>query len=73
LAIASEMSRLFGLDLESFRKIFYDILEDGQLHLDLFKIIKAINSKRLKGSEGHSPIVRFRNPEAWIGSAVCYT
>lgn len=71
LAMAGQMCSLYGVHLENFRKVFYDILEDEQLHLDLFKILKAIINKRLHGSEGSSPVVRFRNPDAWIASAVC--
>ena len=71
LALASQMSDLYGVHLEDFRKVFYDILEDEQFHLDLLKIIKAILNKRIHDGEGSSPVVRFRNPDAWIASAVC--
>ena len=71
LTLAPQMCSLYGVHLENFRKVFYDILEDEQLHLDLFNIIKAIINKKLNANEGISPVVRFRNPDAWIASAVC--
>jgi hypothetical protein len=57
--------------LENFQKVFYDILVDAQVHLELFNVIKAIIDKKLHKSEGTSPVVRFRNPDAWIASVSC--
>ena len=71
LAMAPQMCSLYGVHLENFQKVFYDILVDAQVHLDLFNVIKAIIDKKLHKSEGSSPVVRFRNPDAWIASVSC--
>jgi hypothetical protein len=68
LTMAPQMCNLYGVHLENFQKIFYDILVDEQVHLDLFNTIKAIIDKKLRKSEGTSPVVRFRNPDAWIAA-----
>jgi hypothetical protein len=68
LAMAPQMCRLYGVHLENFQKVFYDIIADEELHIDLFEIMKAIIDKKLHKSEGSSPIVRYRNPDAWIAS-----
>ena len=71
LAMAPQMCSLYGVHLENFQKVFYDILVDAQVHLELFNVIKAIIDKKLHKIEGSSPVVRFRNPDAWIASVSC--
>ena len=68
LAMAPQMCSLYGVHLEDFQKVFYDILVDEEVHLELFEIIKAIIEKKLHKSEGSSPVVRYRNPDAWIAA-----
>ena len=69
LAMAPQMCSLYGgVHLENFQKVFYDILADDEIHLDLFEVIKAIIDKRLHKNEGTPPVVRYRNPDAWIAS-----
>ena len=68
LAMAPQMCSLYGVHLEGFQKVFYDILVDEEVHLELFEIIKAIIEKKLHKSEGSSPVVRYRNPDAWIAA-----
>ncbi len=68
LAMAPQMCLLYGVHLENFQKVFYDIVADEEAHLDLFENIKAIIDKKLNKIEGSAPIVRYRNPDAWIAS-----
>ena len=68
LAMAPQMCRLYGVHLENFQKVFYDIVADEEVHVDLFEIMKAIIDKKLHKSESSSPVVRYRNPDAWIAS-----
>ena len=68
LAIAPQMCSLYGVHLEDYQKVFYDILVDEEVHLELFEIMKAIIEKKLHKSEGSSPVVRYRNPDAWIAA-----
>ena len=68
LAMAPQMCRLYGVHLENFQKVFYDIVADEEVHLDLFEIIKAIIDKKLNKNEGSAPIVKYKNPDSWIAS-----
>ena len=68
LVMAPQMCSLYGVHLEDFQKVFYDVLVDEEVHLELFEIIKAIIEKKLHKSEGSSPVVRYRNPDSWIAA-----
>lgn len=68
LSMASQVCQLYGVHLETFQKVFYDILSNDEGHIELLEIIKAIITKKLPKSEGSSPVVRYRNPDAWIAS-----
>ncbi len=66
--MASQVCQLYTVHLETFQKVFYNILANDEVHIELLEIIKAIISKKLSKSEGGSPVVRYRNPDAWIAS-----
>ncbi|MCW3997942.1 MAG: hypothetical protein NWF10_05160 [Candidatus Bathyarchaeota archaeon] len=66
LAMAPQISRLYGVHLENFKKLLYSIVADEEAHMEMFENIKVAIDKKLSKKEASAPTVKYKNPDSWI-------
>lgn len=69
VAMAPQIRRLYGVHLENFKTLLYDIATDEEYHIEMLEKIKNTIDKKLCKKEGRAPNVKYKNPDSWVISA----
>ena len=69
LAMAPQICRLYGVNLEKFENLLYGIASDEETHIEILENIKAALDSKMNVKEGSAPNVKYTNPDSWSVAA----
>jgi|SRR3972149_2697063 len=68
--IADELSKLVPTDLNNFKKVFENMIDEKQKHREiLIEIVYYFEAKAINRGKLATPMVKYKNPDAWIGQS----
>jgi rubrerythrin len=66
-AMMKEITQLYNIDLGKVKKIFLSIIQDEEHHVELLQTVHQMIIKKEESSNENYPMVKFQNPDSWIG------
>jgi hypothetical protein len=66
--MSKEIGKIYNINLDSLKDIFTGIIDDEEHHREILATISELIRKKENEERDNTPIVRFQNPDAWIGT-----
>jgi hypothetical protein len=66
--MSKEIGKIYNINLDSLKDIFTGIIDDEEHHREILVTIREFIRKKDDKERDNTPLVRFQNPDAWIGS-----
>ncbi len=67
--MSKEIGKIYNVNLSSLKGIFNEIIHDEEHHRQIIATINEFLAKKEQADRINTPLVRFQNPDAWIGHA----
>jgi hypothetical protein len=66
--MSKEIGTIYNINLDSLKGIFTGIIDDEEHHREILATIGEFIRKNEDRERDNTPMVRFQNPDAWIGT-----